>query len=144
MSNENTLNEVDWDSKLNEYKEKYVSYLKKSILGEKDEKLKTEIENLNSLLETMVKNKDTENDDLIKEIEIKRKEIKVEMDKCKEKQEIQDDKNTSEKVVIISLSKKLRNIQEKEEETKNTLFFLKCSIVFFLVCIAILLYFILK
>lgn len=144
MSNENTLNEVDWDKILNEYKEKYVSYLKKSVLGEKDVKLKTEIENLNSQLETMVKNKDTENDDLIKEIEIKRGEIKKTLDECKEKQEIQDKKNTSEKVVIISLSKKLRNIQEKEEETKNTLFFLKCSIVFFLVCIAILLYFILK
>ena len=33
----------------------------------------------------MVKNKDTENDNLIKEIEIKRNQIKVEMDECKDK-----------------------------------------------------------
>ena len=28
MANENTSNKVDWDKKLNEYKEKYISYLK--------------------------------------------------------------------------------------------------------------------
>ena len=57
------------------------------------------------------------------------------------------------KVVNISLSKKLKNIQDKEEDTKNTLFFLKCQnisnliiyfVLFFIVCIAIILYFVLK
>ena len=50
--------------------------MKKSVLGEKDLELKEEIENLNSQLENMVKNKDTENDDLIKNIEIIRNQIK--------------------------------------------------------------------
>jgi hypothetical protein len=134
----------NWDTKLAEYQKKYKSYLKKSVSGEKDVKLKTEIETLNLQLETMVRNKDNENDNLVNQIETMREEIKVALDKCKKKKETEEKKNSNKKVVNISLSKKLRNIQEKEEDTKNTLFFLKCSIIFFIVCIAITLYFISK
>jgi len=137
----------NWDTTLNEYQEKYKSYLKKSVSGEEGEedvKLKKEIETLNSQLENMVRNKDTDNDDLINEIETMRGEIKVALEECKKKKETEEKKNSNKKVVNISLSKKLRNIQEKEDDTKNTLFFLKCSIIFFIVCIAITLYFISK
>lgn len=134
----------NWDTTLNEYQEKYISYLKKSVSDDENEKLKKEIETLNSQLENMVRTKDTNNDDLIKEIEIKKGDINVALAKCKKKKETEEKKNSNKKVVNISLSKKLRNIQEKEDDTKNTLFFLKCSIIFFIVCIAITLYFISK
>ena len=144
MGDTDNSNKVDWDTTLNEYQEKYISYLKISVSGKEDMKLKKEIETLNSLLETMVRTKDTNNDDLIKQIETKKGEINVALAKCKKEKDTEEKKNSIEGGVNISLSKKLRNIQEKEEDTKNTLFFLKCSIIFFIVCIAITLYFISK
>ena len=75
----------NWDTTLNEYQEKYISYLKKSVSDDENEKLKKEIETLNSQLENMVRTKDTNNDDLIKEIEIKKGDINVALAKCKKK-----------------------------------------------------------
>ena len=137
-------NKVIWDKKLNLYKEKYESYLKKSALGETDENLKVEIENLNNELEQIVKNIDNENDKLLSDIEITKKEIKKFENECSQKKNNQEKKENEDKDINISLSKKIRNIESKEEETNHTIFLLKCVILFFIVCIAILLYFLLK
>ena len=144
MGDTSNSNGVRWNEKLNEYKDNYENYLKKSIKGEKDEILKEKIENLNSDLEKMVEDLDIENDDLIKEIEEKRKAIKKATVNCDQKKVERDIKINHNKDVNISLTKKLKNIGDEEEDTVNTIFFLKCGVLFFIVCIVIVLYFILK
>ena len=111
-----------WDNTLKVYSDNYIQYLTKKVKDKNDDtELREKVINTNEELQNLILEVKNENDELIKSLKTQNLAATVNEETCKETQEGADGKAKGVIYEKITINKKIKNITEKQNITKNLL-----------------------
>jgi dsDNA-specific endonuclease/ATPase MutS2 len=137
--------DLRWRRALQDYNDNYILYLTKKVRDNNiDSSLRQKVIDLNKELKDIIEEVKLENENLIEKIKEKQQQFEDNQLKCETDKVTSQQSIDKEKKETITLNKKLKNINEKQEITGNiiNLLYVICGVLF--VVNILIIYFIIK
>jgi hypothetical protein len=148
-SGSNTVNvnnfDIRWRRTLQDYHDNYMLYLTKKVRDNNtDNSLRQKVIDLNNELKNIIEEVKTENENLLETIKIRQQQFEDNQLQCDKAKEGGKELGGTVATETITLNKKIKNINEKQEITNNiiNLLYVICGVLF--VVNILIIYFIIK